>query len=96
MGYLCGGVLQYLLCACWVFPGAPRHAVSGFLAFFLLSLVGRGITWVTMATLHDVFSVNYAVAKIASLGLTFGWNFPCRKFLLFRRPDLAMPGGAVN
>jgi putative flippase GtrA len=100
VGYLAGGVLQYVLCACWVFPAAPLKAATGFVAFTVLSLVGLGITWVTMATLHDLFHVNYALAKVVALGLAFSWNFLSRKFLLFRpgqpEHDATPPTGKLN
>jgi putative flippase GtrA len=87
LSYLAGGVLQYYLCAVWVFPAAPEKVTTGFAAFTLLSLVGLGITWVVMALLHDGLHVNYAAAKVAALGLAFGWNFLSRKLLLFRPND---------
>lgn len=84
IGYLVGGILQYILCSCWVFHHAPASAAGGFAAFTLLSLVGLGITWATMVVLVDWFRAPYAAAKIAALGLAFTWNFLSRRFLLFR------------
>jgi putative flippase GtrA len=94
VAYLTAGVLQYVLCACWVFPGAPMKT-TGFTAFTLLSLVGLCFTWVTMATLHDLFTINYGVAKIVALGLSFSWNFLSRKFLVFRGPARVEPEQAL-
>jgi putative flippase GtrA len=83
IGYFAGGVLQYVLCSLWVFPGSPQNAATGFLAFTILSLVGVGITWLTMAGLYDVAHIHYSFAKVGALGLAFSWNFLSRKFLLF-------------
>jgi putative flippase GtrA len=58
--------------------------VLGFLGFTLLSLGGLIITWLTMYGLGEVVRVNYALAKVAALGLAFCWNFFSRKYLLFR------------
>ena len=79
-----GGLLQYVLCLVWVFPGGhgSSHA-TGFLQFMLLSLLGLpiaelvivGATWLHFPT---------ALAVIASQGMTFSWNFLSRKILLFR------------
>lgn len=92
VGYLAGGVLQYVLCSLWVFPNAPRNAASGFLAFTLLSLVGLAITWLTMLVLNDWAQLHYGFAKVAALGLAFSWNFLSRKFLLFQGPhEYAVP-----
>ena len=33
LGYLVGGVLQYVLCALWVFAAAPSNNAVGFVAF---------------------------------------------------------------
>src|SRR5579862_5703864 len=43
VGYLAGGVVQYILCSYWVFPGAPQSAATGFIAFTVLSLFGLAI-----------------------------------------------------
>jgi len=87
VGYLAGGVLQYVLCTLWVFPASPGNHATGFAAFTLLSLVGLGLTCVVVYVLHDLGQINEFVAKIAAVGLAFAWNFLSRKFLLFR-PNL--------
>lgn len=84
VSYLTGGVLQYILCSVWVFPASPGNHAFGFLAFTLLSLVGLGITWLTMYGLHVQGHLNYALAKIIALGFSFTWNFTSRKVFLFR------------
>ena len=84
ISYFAGGVVQYYLCAVWVFPAAPRSIALGFTAFTLLSLVSLAVTWATVAVLCDLLYVNYALAKGLSLGPSFAWNFLSRKFLLFK------------
>jgi putative flippase GtrA len=84
VGYLVGGVLQYILCASWVFPTAPQNFAAGYLSSLALSLVGLGITGVTIAVLHDFAHVNYAIAKVVSLAFSFAWNFASRKVLIFK------------
>jgi putative flippase GtrA len=86
ISYLAGGIIQYTLCSVWVFPNAPQNVAVGFTAFTLLSLVGLGITWVTMFALHEQMHLSYILAKIVALGLAFNWNFFSRKYLLFK-PD---------
>jgi putative flippase GtrA len=84
VGYLAGGILQYVLCTLWVFPAGPSNHATGFVAFTLLSLVGLGLTCVVVYVLHDLGQLNELVAKIAAVGLAFSWNFLSRKFLLFK------------
>src|SRR5262249_44059345 len=98
VGYLAGGVVQYVLCSWWVFSSAPGNHATGFLAFTLLSLVGLGITCVIVYALHDLANVNELLAKVAAVGLAFTWNFLSRKFLLFKSAPPAsaeeeQPGG---
>lgn len=87
VGYLAGGVVQYMLCSIWVFPNAPKNAATGFVAFTILSLVGLGITWMTMLALADWAGLHYGIAKVGALGLAFTWNFLSRKYLLFAADD---------
>jgi putative flippase GtrA len=84
VSYLLGVVLQYLLCALWGFPAGPPSAPLGFTGFAVLSLVGLGITWLTLGLLHDLAHVNYALAKVVALGFAFTWNFLSRKYLIFK------------
>jgi putative flippase GtrA len=83
VSYLLGGIVQYVLCAVWVFPAAPESVPIGFAVFTVLSLGGLVITWGVMAGLHDLANANYAFAKVVSLGLAFSWNFLTRKYWLF-------------
>jgi putative flippase GtrA len=84
VSYLLGGVVQYALCSLWVFPTAPRNVATGFLAFTVLSLVGLGITAGTMHVMAQMWHVNYKLAKVVALALSFCWNFGSRKYLLFQ------------
>jgi putative flippase GtrA len=88
-GYFLGGVVQYALCALWVFPAAPESLAAGYAVFTALSLVGLGITCGVMAVCHDLAQLNYALAKVVALAAAFGWNFLSRKYWLF---DRALPG----
>lgn len=83
IGYLAGGVLQYVLCSVWVFSTSVKSDTFGFLAFTILSLVGLGITWIVVAIGHDWAGLPIEIAKGAAVGLAFTWNFLSRKYLLF-------------
>ena len=83
-GYLVGGVVNYFLCARWVFPSAPASVTIGFTYFTILSLGGLGLTWLCIHFLNGVWGVHYTLAKVVALGFAFGWNFFSRKLFLFR------------
>src|SRR5438552_2258391 len=53
LGYLAGGVLQYVLCSLWVFSTSLKSDAAGFLVFTVLSLVGLGITWIVVEKTHS-------------------------------------------
>ena len=84
IGYLAGGVLQYVLCSWWVFSTSLKNDALGFIGFSILSLVGLGITELVILVVHDWIGVHPYPAKIAAVGLAFAWNFLSRKYLLFR------------
>ena len=84
VSYLVGGVVNYFLCARWVFPSAPTSVTIGFTFFTILSLGGLGITWLCIHFLNGVWGVHYTLAKVVALGFAFGWNFFSRKLFLFR------------
>jgi len=91
IGYLAGGVLQYVLCSWWVFSTTLKNDALGFVAFSILSLVGLGITELVILIVHDWIGVHPYPAKIAAVGLAFAWNFLSRKYLLFRAPAKTEP-----
>jgi putative flippase GtrA len=84
IGYLAGGVLQYVLCSLWVFSTSLKNDPLGFAAFLILSLVGLGITEFVILIAHNWLGLDPYLAKIGAVGLAFTWNFLSRKYLLFR------------
>ena len=92
IGYLAGGVLQYVLCSWWVFSTSLKNDALGFVAFSILSLVGLGITELVILVVHDWLGIHPYPAKIFAVGLAFAWNFLSRKYLLFR----AAPKASVS
>lgn len=85
LGYLVGGIIQYVLCSLWVFSVATKNVVIGFIAFTLLSLIGLGISDATVWLVNKKMGFGPLVALVAALGLAFCWNFTSRKYLIFRR-----------
>jgi putative flippase GtrA len=97
IGYLVGGVVQYVLCSLWVFSTSLKNDALGFMAFTILSLVGLGITWIVMLVVHDWWAFSVEFAKFGAVGLAFTWNFLSRKYLLFRaeKPRTSIGATAV-
>jgi putative flippase GtrA len=82
LGYVVGGVLQYVLCSLWVFSTSQKGDAPGFLAFMVLSLVGLAITWIVIAVAHERAGWPMELAKLGAISLAFAWNFLSRKYLL--------------
>jgi putative flippase GtrA len=87
IGYLAGGVLQYVLCSWWVFSTSVKNDALGFVAFTILSLVGLGITWLVMLVAHEWANAPVEFAKGGAVALAFAWNFLSRKYLLFKKHE---------
>lgn len=96
VGYLAGGVIQYVLCSIWVFTNAPRNAATGFAVFTILSLGGLILTWLAVTILCDWAHMPYGFAMLCGLGLAFTWNFLSRKYLLFRTGAFSGTLAGVN
>jgi putative flippase GtrA len=98
VSYLTGGVVQYVLCSVWVFPASPDNHAVGFIAFSVLSLVGLALSSAVIYVLYDLAHVNELLAKLASVGLAFMWNFLSRKYLLFKpaSPTRTLPAATVE
>jgi len=84
VGYLIGGVIQYVLCSLWVFSVVLDNIAVGFITFSLLSLIGLGISDATIWFVNQHLGFHPMLALIAALGLAFCWNFTSRKYLIFR------------
>lgn len=90
MGFATGLVVNYLLSVTWAF----RHrALSNrrveFVIFFLIGVVGLGLTVAVVGFGVNWLNLNIHVAKAASVVIGFGWNFGVRKAILFTSPGLS-------
>lgn len=84
VGFTLGLFINYLLSIVWVFSKRTRSKRVEILAFFVIGLVGLGLTdliiWILAIELHW----DELVAKLAATALVFFWNFGARKALLFK------------
>jgi putative flippase GtrA len=84
-GFLSGLALIYLLSIRFVFEGRrgrdPRVEIFGFLA---TGVAGLGLTEALMHLFVAEFSFSVALAKAATVGFVFMFNFLTRRGLLFK------------
>lgn len=86
-GFLSGLTLIYLLSVRYVFEGrrrrAPRVEMAGFL---ITGVVGLMLTEALMLLFVGRFGLPLPLAKMATTGFVFMFNFVSRRSLLFRNP----------
>jgi len=84
VGFALGLATVYVLSIRWVFRQRRlKSARMEFALFASLGLTGMAINqWIVYVGV-DLFGLSYELAKIASTGVVFFFNFASRKLLLF-------------
>ena len=91
-------VVNYLMCALWVFHGAREQSGKSKIAFFLTSAVGLAINegmmllfrtlWGEDAVLFTVFSFVvkvYLLNKVLSTLVVMVWNYFTKRYILTKK-----------
>jgi putative flippase GtrA len=81
-GYVCGGIVSYLLNRAHVFATERTNVEAGW-RFALVAAVGFGLTWVFMHVFVDRFAMPYLVAQIVTTLIVMLWSFVAHKFWSF-------------
>jgi putative flippase GtrA len=84
IGFALGLATIYMLSVRWVF--AHRRFADGrleFALFALIGLAGMALNQLVLYAAVDLLSISYELAKFASAGIVFCFNFASRKLLLF-------------
>lgn len=81
----CAGVLvNYAVCKLFVFRGYQRNCFFELISFFVITLIGLGLTELILYGLCDIFSWHYFPAKIFATVIVLFWNFGAKKIFLYR------------
>lgn len=81
----CGGVLaNYGICKLFVFPGYRRKRLVELTVFFLITLIGLGLTELILYGACDIFAWHYLPSKILATVIVLFWNFGAKKIFLYR------------
>lgn len=85
-GFALGLATIYALSTRWVFRHRRlKSARAEFALFVLLGLAGMALNQLIVYAGVELFGRAYEVAKLASAGIVFCFNFASRKLLLFTR-----------
>ena len=75
---------NYYLSVRYVFERAGRSREQAVFLVYVASAIGVAINLSVFSTLIEVFGVHPILAKVAGIGVGFGWNFASRYFWVFR------------
>ena len=85
-GFALGLIVIYALSVRWVFP--VRRLEDKRLEFFVfagIGLIGLAFNEAVIYAGVEWLALGYELAKLLSAAVVFGFNFGCRKLLLFTR-----------
>lgn len=82
LSFIVSVVVNYLLCAYWVFQGTDTKSGGVKLAFIVTSGIGLGLNALFMYLFVDVMHINYMIAKIISVILVMIWNYFSKRKVL--------------
>lgn len=85
VGYVCGGIVSYLLNRRHTYQSDRPHEEAGW-RFALVAAIGFGLTWLFMYILHDQFGIQYLLAQLVTTAIVMAWSFLAHKWFTFGRP----------
>lgn len=86
-GFIVGSVVNYVLSGKLVFSGMESRTnsrVNEFLGYFLLGLIGLGLSELGMYVGTELLCWHYGFVKILVAGAVLVWNFLARRFLVYK------------
>jgi putative flippase GtrA len=81
-GYLVGGVVNYLLNRAHTFATDRDHVEAGW-RFASVMVVGFSLTGLFMWIFAEKLEIPYLMARVATTGIVFCWNFGAHKMWTF-------------
>ncbi len=79
-------VVNYLMCAYWVFKSADTKNAGVKAGFLLTSLVGLGLNELFMYLFVDALHMHYMIAKLIAVVLVMVWNYISKRRILVKQP----------
>lgn len=83
LSFVLAVVNNFLLNKFWTFQNRSRNIRKQFIKFFLVSLVGLGLTEACMTVFVFLLGIWYIPAKLATSGVVLTWNFLANRFWTF-------------
>lgn len=68
----------------WTFADQEREHRRQLIQFFIVSVVGLGLSQLLLYFFHDVLNQHYLVAKCLAILIVLFWNFTANRFWTFK------------
>lgn len=75
LGFIFGATNNYLWNRIWTFQSTNANIPVEYIKFLLVSLIGLGLSNLTVYFLHEKLKLNFYLAKIVAIGVVTLWNF---------------------
>ena len=86
ISFIVAVMLNYALSVKFVFKEKAIIGRAGEIAvYFVVSLVGLGLTLAIMWALTEIAGLFFMISKIIATLVSFSWNFTARKVILYRK-----------
>ncbi len=90
MSFLLAVTNNFVLNKSWTFKNKSSNYRKLYIKFFLVSLVGLGLTVASMYVLVEIFLIWYILAKALTSLLVLTWNFLANKLWTFKLREKAL------
>lgn len=89
LAFLLSVVVNYLMCAYWVFQGTNTKSGGVKAGFVLTSVIGLVLNELLMLLFVDVCRIHYMIAKLIAVVLVMIWNYFSKRKVLVRKTGKA-------
>lgn len=87
LGFLCGMIVNYLLCIAWVFDFRRlNNRAAEFAAFGTIGIAGLALNNLLLFGLTEHAGLHYLLSKLVAAAIILVFNFSLRRYWLFSPP----------
>jgi dolichol-phosphate mannosyltransferase len=75
---------NYTLNTLWTFGDQDKQHKRQLVQFFIVSIVGLGLSQVLLFVFHDILNQHYLIAKCLAILIVLFWNFTANRLWTFK------------
>ena len=83
LGFVFGATNNYIWNRIWTFQSTNANIPVEYGKFLLVSLIGLGLSNLTVYLLHGKLKLNFYLAKVFAIGVVTFWNFTMNYLFTF-------------